>query len=136
MLTALLLGPIVLGAVIDVRTRRIPNWLTLGTMAAALVAGIVDGHALSTAGGALAAGGLALVAAVAARGAFGMGDVKLLAAGGAVVGIERVTALVLITAVAGGMLALVLLLLYRRRDVTMPYGPAIACGSTLAFLLA
>ena len=136
MLTAVLLGPIVLGAVIDVRTRRIPNWLTLGTMAAALAASIVEGHVFSTAGGALAAGGLALVAAVAARGAFGMGDVKLLACGGAVVGIERVAALVLITAVAGGVLALVLLLVHRRRDVTMPYGPAIACGCTLAFLLA
>lgn len=102
---------VVVAAIFDIRYRRIPNWLVL--------AGIVAGftwNAYSSHGSGLvrAAGGLGLgfilyfpLYLLRARGA---GDVKLLAAAGAITGPGNCFWLFLLTAVLGGLIAVVLLM--------------------------
>ena len=160
---AVLSAGLLVATVVDLRSRRIPNVLT-GAMA-------VAGFALA----ALGFGGISLGAAVLgslvglmlmlpghALGATGAGDVKLMAAVGSLLGPLVVVNAVLFTAVAGGMLAVVVALQRKRlatalastcRMIAAPadvkqeiaaarvpasrfaYGPAIAAGSMLAALL-
>ena len=105
------LGVAIVACVFDVRTRRIPNALTLG---AAVVA---FGFALLQTGfaglGWSAAGWLIAVTVFFpffALGGMGAGDVKLLGALGAWLGALNALHLVLYTALAGGVMALVVLL--------------------------
>jgi prepilin peptidase CpaA len=113
---------LVLGAAIyDVRYRRIPNWLN--------VAGVVAGIAMNTflyegwPGLRFSLLGLALafgvyVALYAVR-AMGAGDVKLMAAVGAIVGWENWFGIFLITAILGGLMALVLVIVKKRLAKTL-----------------
>ena len=97
-----------LGGVSDLRSARIPNWLTYSALSAALLlrfavlgwAGLKSGAA-----GMLAAGGLFLILFV--MGAMGGGDMKLMAAVGAWAGSAHVVAILLTAALAGGLLAVV-----------------------------
>jgi len=92
----------------DLRWRRIPNVLTLGSAAAAL---LVHGAMGGTAGlGRAAAGwavGLVLFLPIFALRGIGGGDVKLLAALGAWIGPMPAVWLALWTALAGGVFAVV-----------------------------
>jgi prepilin peptidase CpaA len=114
-------------AAVDLRSRRIPNVLTLGALAAGFVlqgalagpAGLV--HAFA---GALAAG-LPALAVFALRG-MGGGDVKLLAACGALLGPAAALQLLLATAVAGGVLAAAAIAARRAWTVTGSYLQALA----------
>ena len=93
------------GAVQDVRTSRIPNWLTYGGLLAALMLrSSVLGWPGLKAGlfGLLAAGGLFYVLFL--LGGMGGGDVKLIAAVGASVGINQVVPILIWAAIAGGIL--------------------------------
>jgi len=100
-----------IGCVHDVRHRRIPNYLTFGSAVLALV------YALATGGRASLAASLAgwligfglFVPFFLLRG-MGGGDVKLLAALGAWLGPLGMVALAFYTALAGGAMALVLVL--------------------------
>lgn len=135
-MTALLLAPGWVGAAIDLRTRRIPNWLTATAMLVAIAVAAASGDLLAAvAGGALAFTIGVMIASV-ARGAFGGGDVKLMAYAGAATGLGGVVPFLFWMSLAGGLLALGALAVHRRRGVTMPYGPAIAAGLTLTLLLA
>jgi prepilin peptidase CpaA len=105
---------------IDARTRRIPNALTFGATAVALV------FALATRGasgmGWSAAGwivGLLVFLPLFALRAMGGGDVKLLAAFGAWLGPALVFWVAVYGAIAGGVLALLLVLWRRRMGVTI-----------------
>jgi prepilin peptidase CpaA len=101
----------VIACVWDLRTRRIPNALTFGSAAAALVAAAVAGGATGFLW-ALAGWGLGLLLffpMFALRG-MGAGDVKLLAALGAWLGPEPIVWVALYTAIAGGVLAIVVAL--------------------------
>jgi prepilin peptidase CpaA len=92
----------------DVTTRRIPNSLTFGAAAVALVFHLVTGGPtalLSSAGGWLL--GVALFAPFFILGGMGAGDVKLLAAIGAWLGPEAVAWTALYASLAGGALAIV-----------------------------
>lgn len=106
--TAILLAALVLiAAAFDLRTRRIPNWLC----AAGLLAGFACQIAQSGWIGAREAGlgmGIALVVYVPlfALRAVGAGDVKLMAAAGAFSGPVSWIAIFLVTAIAGGVIAL------------------------------
>lgn len=135
MVTAILLAPGWAGAAIDLRTRRIPNWLTVAGVSLAAGLAAISGDLLtSLAGGALAfAIGIAI--ALVARGAFGGGDVKLMAYAGTATGLGGVVPFLFWMSLAGGLLAAGALVLHRRRGVTMPYGPAIAAGLTVTLLL-
>lgn len=126
--TPLLFLPLALAVWIDLRSRRIPNWLTLGGTSFALAsAGRSD--LLLVALGMVAAGGAGLVLAVAARGGFGMGDVKLMAYSGAAVALPEVPLFLLAMSLVGGAIAVAALMQQGlRRGITIAYGPAIAAG--------
>jgi len=103
------------GAVKDVRGQRIPNWLTYSGLIAALVirtglggwAGLKGGLA-----GMLLAGGIFFVLFL--TGGMGGGDVKLMAAVGAWVGLAQVGTLLIMSAIAGGLLAAGYVLVHKR----------------------
>ena len=147
--------------VTDVRTRRIPNWLT-GSMAAAGFGIAVGGGQVTPMQAALGMViGLLLMLPGHVIGATGAGDVKLMAAVGAVVGTSSILRVFLYTAVAGGVLAVLIAVRRRRlrqtviettRLVTAPagarvaieasdranrfaYGPAIAVGTLISLVV-
>jgi prepilin peptidase CpaA len=94
---------------IDLRTRRIPNVVTMGAAAAAVAFSVATG---GLAGGLNAIAGLVVGAALMfvpfALGGMGAGDVKLLGALGAWLGPVDAVWLVLYTGIAGGAIALVM----------------------------
>jgi prepilin peptidase CpaA len=153
---------VVAATIVDLRTRRIPNALTATMagvgigLAAAGLSGISVGAALA---GILV--GFALMMPGHLLGATGAGDVKLMAAVGAIVGPGLTVTAFLFTAIAGGVLAVVVAVRRRRLAATFAgtgrliaaptdaprelrtaapvsrfaYGPAIAIGSVLAALV-
>ena len=108
-------------AVFDVRYRRIPNWLT--------VSGVVLGVALNTIIGPPVAGlvfsllglavGFGIYAILYSLRAMGAGDVKLMAAVGALVGWERWFGIFFITALIGGVMAVILVVARGRLKKTI-----------------
>ena len=149
------------GALVDLRTRRMPNALSGGLAVAglALAASGLSGVSLGSSLAGLAIG-LALMMPGHLFGGTGAGDVKLFAGAGAVVGVARVVPAFLYAALAGGVIALCVAL-HRRRlrqslaatatfiatsagnaaDIKHPnannrfaYAPAIAIGALLAAL--
>ena len=146
-------------ALTDVRWRRIPNLLTFPAIGLGLVFHLAtagwEGLFFSLSGAVLAPVVLALLHA--GRG-FGMGDLKLVAAIGAILGPRLGAAAVLVSAIAGGLVAAVWILKSRRvqvlrllpfarrlaereaalqgsrpaepiRKLTIPYGVAISIGT-------
>jgi prepilin peptidase CpaA len=95
-------------ALVDMYTRRIPNPLTFGVAAFGVLLASIGLGTLSV-GQALAgfAVGLALMLPGHLIGATGAGDVKLFAAIGTLLGPAGITSAFLYTALAGGVLALV-----------------------------
>lgn len=91
----------------DLRTRRIPNWLTFGAAAAGLVFQWVTGGATGFAYGVGGwATGVALLIAPYALGGMGAGDVKLIGALGAWLGPLDTFWLAMYTGIAGAGMAL------------------------------
>ena len=106
---------VALGAAFDVGTRRIPNSITVGGFAIALVLRVSTGGTEALVSGLLGA----LLAFLLTFPLFllkgmGGGDVKLLTAAGAFLGPYRTFVALLATAVVGGVLAIAVSL-YRRR---------------------
>jgi prepilin peptidase CpaA len=106
-------------AMTDLRSRRIPNWLTL--------AGLLSGLVLHTAISGLQGFGLSLLGMLLGFGcyfllyclrAMGAGDVKLMAAVGAMVGPRDWLSIFVATAIAGGVLGLALAVRKRRTRQT------------------
>jgi len=121
-----------LAAVIDLRTRRVPNALT-GTLAVTAIGIAAAKLGPVGLGGALVGGllGLAFMMPGHLFGATGAGDVKLFAAAGAILGPVTTVRAFLFTAIAGGVLALVVAL--RRRRLQQTVGATarlVATGST------
>jgi prepilin peptidase CpaA len=140
-------------ALVDVYSRRIPNWLS----GAALVAGLLihgwqggaSEVAIALAGAAL---GVVILLPLYAVRAMCAGDVKLLGALGALVGPQLLVSVAVYAAITGGVISLVILARRQRlpvffRDVlvlrrpptrsgaTAPYAVAIASGVYLSLLL-
>jgi prepilin peptidase CpaA len=107
------LGIVLTAAVIDVRTHRIPNLLTFGSAAAALVyyAWTAGAHGLGASAGGWAIGVALFLPLFLLRG-MGGGDVKLLGAVGAWLGPMGVLYAGLYSVLAGGVLALVIGLMH------------------------
>jgi prepilin peptidase CpaA len=107
-------------AAIDLRTRRVPNALTL-TLAAAGIVFAAAGIGRVTLLGAIAgmAAGLVLMLPGHLFGATGAGDVKLFAALGAILGPASIGAAFLYTAIAGGVLAATVAMRRRRLGQTL-----------------
>jgi prepilin peptidase CpaA len=102
-------------AVFDVQQHRIPNWLTYpGIVSGLVLRGVLFGwKGLGSAvEGFLLAGGIMLVFYMVR--AMGAGDVKLMAAIGSLVGPGHAIAVLLGTAISGGVMAIVYAI-YRRR---------------------
>jgi prepilin peptidase CpaA len=135
-------------ALLDLRARRIPNWLTVtafgGGLALNAWASGPNGLLWSLGGAGL--GLLLLLPFYAVRGV-GAGDVKLLAAMGAVLGLTTLLWVALFTALIGGAMSLALVVARRRiglmaaqvkslqppaTGLKAPYGLAIAGGVYLA----
>ncbi len=139
-------------AIIDVVSHRIPNVLTLALGAAGVVlagAGVSHVTVWQSLAGLLL--GMLLMLPGYLLGATGAGDVKLLGAAGAVLGIRLVPIAFVYTAIAGGILALVVAISRGRLATTLrgvrlagvrgagraqdrffAYGPAIAVGCVAA----
>ncbi|HJV43641.1 prepilin peptidase [Caulobacter sp.] len=143
----------IVGALKDLTSYTIPNWISLALVAAFVPAALVSGAPLGQIGLCLAAGFGALVLGVAmfAAGWIGGGDGKLLAACALWLGWPAVLPFMLYTALAGGALTFLILGLrsawvapvlaggpawMRRLGVQggdLPYGAAIAAGALAAF---
>jgi prepilin peptidase CpaA len=106
-----LIALVLCAAIYDVRYRRIPNWLTVaGVLVGLALNGFLDrgrpGMFLSSLLGLAIAFGLYFV--LYALRAMGAGDVKLMAAVGAVVGWPNWFGIFIVTAILGGIMALIL----------------------------
>jgi prepilin peptidase CpaA len=151
-----------IATVVDIRSRRIPNALTASMAGAGIgfAATGLSGVSLTAAAVGFVLG-LVLMLPGHALGATGAGDVKLMAAVGAIVGPALVVKAFLFTALAGGVLALIVAARRKRLAVTVggtarmiaapvaarreiqsatsasrfAYGPAIAVGSVIAALV-
>ncbi len=133
-------------AVIDVRTRRIPNRLTyplIPALAALMVAAALlngqPGWALRALLGGLAAfAALLMIALISPRG-MGMGDVKLagfVGVGLGYLGWGHVVLGVFAGFLLGGVVAILLLALrLRSRKDLIPFGPYLAAGAVAALLV-
>jgi prepilin peptidase CpaA len=109
---AVLIALVLCAAVYDVRYRRIPNWLTLaGVLTGLALNGFLDQgrpglFVASMMGIGIAFGVYFILYALRAMGA---GDVKLMAAVGAIVGWPNWFGIFIITAVLGGVMAMILI---------------------------
>jgi prepilin signal peptidase PulO-like enzyme (type II secretory pathway) len=122
----------------DLLAYRVPNVVTYPAILGAFAIGIVHPDASSTAvvGGGLLAGGLLFVPALLTGGAMGMGDVKLAFFAGLALGITLVIPALLVMAIAGGVVAGVLLISrLRGKGDPIPYAPFIAGGALVVMLL-
>lgn len=111
---------VAIAAIFDLRFRRIPNWLNLaGVVCGLSVNTYLTGlHGLSRAGLGLGLGFILYFPLFLLR-ARGAGDVKLLAAIGSITGAGNCFVIFLLTAILGGAVALVLLLIKGRLQKTM-----------------
>jgi prepilin peptidase CpaA len=143
----------IVGALKDLTSYTIPNWVSLALVAAFVPAALVSGAPLGGVGLCLAAGFGALVLGMGmfAAGWIGGGDGKLLAACALWMGWPAVLPFLLYTALAGGALTFAILALrsgwvapivaggppwVRRlgqQGGALPYGVAIAAGALIAF---
>jgi prepilin peptidase CpaA len=104
-----------MGAVYDVRSRRIPNFVTLPAIGFGLFLHLTLGgwRQMASAAAAGLICGLVFLAFFLAGG-MGGGDVKLIAAAGCITGLPHIAYLLIFTSLAGGIMA-VGLALYRHR---------------------
>ncbi|MBI4908506.1 MAG: prepilin peptidase [Acidobacteria bacterium] len=106
---------VVVAAVYDVRSRRIPNWLVLlgALLGMALNAVLYEQAGLKLSALGIGMALLVYVPLFAIRG-MGAGDVKLMAAVGSIVGPVNWLFIFVLTAICGGILAVVLLVVKGR----------------------
>jgi prepilin peptidase CpaA len=145
----------------ELKERRIPNWLTLPGMAIGLLIGYLNGSAAfgSSLGGLIIGFGFLFIFYV--FGGVGGGDVKLMGASGALMGSALIKPALLYTSFIGAFLAL-LMVIWRKdfwqrlawgckriafwrkpsaappapaAPIAVPYGMAIALGCLLALLV-
>lgn len=140
------LGTLVLVTVTltDLRERLLPNAVTYPATLLALVLSFLPGAfgPVAALGGALVGGALGLfmlaVGLLLYRRAdvFGLGDVKLAVFIGTISGFDRAPIAIVAGILAGGVLGIAVVLARRSARGTMPYGPALAIGAYLTWLLA
>jgi prepilin peptidase CpaA len=109
-----------IGAAFDVKSRRIPNLLTLPTFGLGLMLHLVlnGGRGLlSSFAGAFVCGIIFLIFYLA--GGMGAGDVKLMAAVGACAGLSHVINLLVLTSLVGGAMAIFIALVHGRLKQTL-----------------
>lgn len=144
---------VIVAALRDMVSYTIPNWISLALLAAFPVAALACGLPLLAVGAHLGVGGVVLIVGMGlfALGWMGGGDVKLLAAAALWMGPPSVLHLILYTALAGGALSVVLVMVrsstlrpllilgpawlnrLTTQGESVPYGLAIAIGALAAF---
>lgn len=137
-------GLLLLAAGHDVWARRIPNWTVVGLLGVFLV-GLTQGWLTPGALSCLAAFALALLVGfpMFVGRVMGAGDVKLLAAVALFAGLDHLPLLLMATVLAGGVLAVMALVVRPYEEVLvasgwprlragLPYGVAIAVGALYA----
>ncbi len=115
-------------AVVDLRTRRVPNWLTFGTAALGIAMATAHLNGVGVAGafeGLLV--GLLLMLPGHVIGKTGAGDVKLLAALGTLLGPRSIAMAFLYSAIAGGGLAVLVAMRRRRLRETLEGTATLVC---------
>ena len=118
-LTVIVLGT-ALAAAIDLRTRRVPNVLTVSLAVAGVLLAVAGVGRVGPVASLLGLGvGFALMLPGHLIGGMGAGDVKLFAAVGTFLGPTGVLSAFLYTAIAGGLLALFVSLRRRRGCQTL-----------------
>jgi prepilin peptidase CpaA len=114
---------VLVATVTDLRARRIPNWLTVSTLLLGFVLNALLAYPSPLDGVWLAAKGFGLAFALNLvmymLHMTGAGDVKLLAAVGAMVGVSDFIGIFILTALIGGVLAVILMLLKGRVRQTL-----------------
>jgi prepilin peptidase CpaA len=135
---------LILASATDIKYRRIPNW-TVVAIVVLYIPWIFVGQGVSL-GPSLAAAAIAFFAGVTlyALGLLGAGDSKLITAVALFIGLAKLLQFALATTVAGGILALIMILSHPARVLVMlnmrghgdfgrnvPYGVAIAVGALL-----
>jgi len=127
-------------AAIDLRTRRVPDRLTLALGATGLALATTRFGSIGVTEACLGAlTGLLLMLPGFLFGATGGGDVKLLAAAGTLLGPGATLSAFLATLIVGGVMAAALAVHRRwtnRSDRSFAYAPAIAAGVTFAVVFA
>jgi len=108
-------GVLIISAAIDFRVQKIPNLITYPAMASAIsyygfFRGL-DGVLFSLGG---IAAGIGLLLFPYLMGGMGAGDAKLMGAVGGVTGAKGVLVAFILTAIVGGVYALILIVIYRR----------------------
>ena len=150
---------LLIAACADLRSRTIPNWISVALAGLGLTGRLLTGPGAAAISVALAAALFLVLSVAHARGGIGGGDVKLMSAVALGLSPLGVYQMLLVTAFAGGVLAVVHLLSRRlprpacsrpgtsrirrlwtiekwrwRRPGCLPYGVAIACGGGWALL--
>ena len=115
---------LIIAVVIDIRCRRIPNWLTFST---SIIAIIYHAWVKGTEGLLFSLKGLLVGIAVLIipylMGGIGAGDVKLMGAIGGLLGPKNVFTAFLVSAIMGGFYAFILLVLYGHiKETLQRYG--------------
>ncbi|MGH2395071.1 MAG: A24 family peptidase [Candidatus Limnocylindria bacterium] len=124
--TAALIALVVLAVVWDLRTRRIPNALTVSGFFAALVLRALPGGEALLAGVLGGLIGLALTFPLVLMGGLGGGDAKLLGAVGAFLGPANLPLALFVTALVGGAMALALAVHRRALGETLRHARVLA----------
>jgi prepilin signal peptidase PulO-like enzyme (type II secretory pathway) len=132
------IGVLVICTGTDLLAYRVPDVISLPAMILALVVGVTVEGADSGAVlvGGLVYGGVFLAMHIATGGGMGMGDVKLGFFVGFALGLSLGVIALLVTALAGGVIATALLLTrIRGRGDAIPYAPFIAIGALWVILM-
>lgn len=128
---------LVVCAASDLATFRVPNVVTYpaAVMALLIAAFLPDSDLVAALIGGAVAGSLMLFALIVSRGGMGLGDVKLSTFVGLALGWPFVAPAMVLTAIAGGTVALLLLVLrVKGRKDPIPYAPFISAGAVVVML--
>jgi prepilin signal peptidase PulO-like enzyme (type II secretory pathway) len=137
-LLAVLYAGVLIGATLtDLRSRRIPNWLTIPSFVVALAVAAAHGEvATALVGAFLGAAAFALPAVLYGKGMAGGGDVKLAAFVGAAVGLGHVLDVLLLAGLSASVVVLIGIAARRiDRRTPVPFGPFIAFGGLAVLFL-
>jgi prepilin peptidase CpaA len=120
LMSAPVIGMLVCAAIIDLRCRRIPNWLTFSLVLSGIVQSLTAGGLVSPASSLMGMGvGFAIPFVLFAIGALGGGDVKLLAGVGAWFGPQAAFNVIVIAALVGAVMVIAQALAQRRGRVLL-----------------
>jgi leader peptidase (prepilin peptidase)/N-methyltransferase len=138
LLVVVYIAVLLISSVTDLRSRRIPNLLTLPALAFALFVAFTEGTlALAMVGALIGAGAFMLPMFLYGRGSAGAGDVKLAAFLGAALGLPGIISALFFAGLAASVVVLIGIGARKiTRRSAIPFGPFIAFGGLAALYIA